>query len=324
MNRFNPVSKIAGTRNSIAWSKNASALLFAVILIVCSVTVGCSSDKPKEVSSNNPITPIPNPTAVTPSMASAPEPGKPAAKKVVKKRPATVTYTDKTYGVSFAYPRKYALETGNAASEVISSGPVPMNFVQPGGLALAAVELPETSFPGTDLSSAFFNVSVHKALTAEQCQQFSVPQPAASTATDVSAQSQSPTKLMLGDLEMQGTEAVAGEGTRQSDAKYFHVFQNGACYEFALNVTTIAPDVQGEKHVDREKVFNRLEKILATVKINPVESTPVAAPDTTAGTASAPAATAPAPSSEITASAPAAAATTTPQATPAVQETSPQ
>jgi hypothetical protein len=75
---------------------------------------------------------------------------------------------------------------------------------------------------------------------------------------------------MLGDMELRATEAVTGEGTRQSDSKYFHVYQNGACYEFALNVTT---DVSAEglvKHVDRDKVFNRLEQILSTVKINPI------------------------------------------------------
>ena len=82
---------------------------------------------------------------------------------------------------------------------------------------------------------------------------------------------------MLGDLELRATEAVSGEGTRQSDSKYFHVFQNGACYEFALNVTTDASEEGLVKHVDRDKVFNRLEQILATVKINPV-----AAPEVTA------------------------------------------
>jgi hypothetical protein len=82
---------------------------------------------------------------------------------------------------------------------------------------------------------------------------------------------------MLGDLELRGTEAVTGEGTRQSDSKYFHVFQNGSCYEFALNVTTVASEEGIIKHVDRDKVFNRLEQILDTVKINPV-----AAPEVTA------------------------------------------
>ena len=81
---------------------------------------------------------------------------------------------------------------------------------------------------------------------------------------------------MLGDLELRATEAVSGEGSRQSDSKYFHVFQNGACYEFALNVTTVASEDGVMKHFDRDKVFDRLEKILATVKINPVEQEQVA------------------------------------------------
>jgi hypothetical protein len=85
-------------------------------------------------------------------------------------------------------------------------------------------------------------------------------------------------KLILGDMELQGTEAVTGEGIRQSDAKYFHVFQNGACYEFAVNVTTAAPDSQlALKHVDREKAFQQLEKILATVKVETVAAPEVAA-----------------------------------------------
>ena len=63
---------------------------------------------------------------------------------------------------------------------------------------------------------------------------------------------------------------ASGEGTRQSDSKYFHVYQNGACYEFALNVTTDASAEGLVKHVDRDKVFTRLEQILSTVKINPI------------------------------------------------------
>jgi hypothetical protein len=74
---------------------------------------------------------------------------------------------------------------------------------------------------------------------------------------------------MLGDLEMHGAEAVSGEGTSQSDSKYFHVFQNGACYEFALNVTTNAAQADASlKHIDRDKVFARLQSILSSVKID--------------------------------------------------------
>ena len=336
--RNNAAHTCAETRSSVSWGKHTSALIFAAVLIVCSITVGCSSDndKPKSVSSNVqiPVSPAPAQLTPAPAMQAA---ATPSPKKVVHRKPATVNYADKTYGVTFEYPRRYAIETGDAATELLASNPLAMNFVAPGGVALAAVELPETSFTNTDFSSAFFNVSVHKSLTAEQCTEFAVPQPkvaaqsetAPAASTEVakdstpksdtsSAQAQpaqtadpsseqksdakpasstastdapvSPeqlsaakmsngnskldsklnSKLMLGDLELRATEAVSGEGTRQSDSKYFHVFQNGSCYEFALNVTTDASQEGLVKHVDRDKVFTRLEQILATVKINPV------------------------------------------------------
>jgi hypothetical protein len=302
MTRINALRNFAETR-SMTWGKNTSALIFAAVLIVCSVTVGCSSDKPKPVNSNTQI-PVSQQAITQPEspISSMPTPAaqvasKPVPKKVVHKRPATVNYTDKTYGLTFEYPRRYAIETGSAASELLASNPLAMNFVQPGGVALAAVELPETGFANTDFSSAFFNVSVHKTLTADQCSEFAVPQPKASAAAPTNDPVPAPTatrpgptqsasaqpeptpnsKLMIGDLELRSTEAVSGEGTRQSDSKYFHAFQNGACYEFALNVTTVASEDGVTKHVDRDKVFDRLEKILATVKINPV-----AAPEVTA------------------------------------------
>ena len=285
----------------LTWGSKASALVFAAVLIIVSVTVGCSSEKPKPASSNNqiPVTQTQSQSQMQPIPAPAVQAeSKPAPKKpVVRKRPATVNYTDKTYGVTFEYPRRYAIETGDSASELIQTNPVPMNFVAAGGVALAAVELPETGFVNTDFSSAFFNVSVHKNLTADQCNEFAVPQlkseakPQAASVTTGAAKQDSSAKsdaqmvsktevkefdastnpkLIIGDMELRATEAVSGEGTRQSDSKYFHIYQNGACYEFALNVMTDASAEGLVKHVDRDKVFNRLEQILSTVKINPV------------------------------------------------------
>src|SRR5450432_545694 len=330
MNRIN-INALRNTaeNRSVAWgkqvSKNTGALLFAAVLIVCSVTLGCSSDQPKPVTSSNQIPVTSMPTLAVPAMSMQAE-SKPVAapKKVIHKKPATVNYTDKSSGVTFEYPRRYAIETGSAATELLASNPIAMNFVQPGGVALAAVELPETSFANTDFSSAFFNVSVHKGLTADQCNEFAVPQPKASSVTTAAAEqpkteqskvdaasaqtasttdptkpvvvdnstptaSPSPvatmpvqdepqgSKLLIGDMELRATEAVSGEGTRQSDSKYFHVFQNGACYEFGLNVTTVASEQGVIKHVDRDKVFGRLETFLSTVKINPVAAPEVAA-----------------------------------------------
>jgi len=344
---------IATTRDFVAWGKsipekvvptslrgNINALVFAAVLIVCSLAVGCSSEKPKPVNSNNqlPVSQALNPVIATPAPVMQAE-SKPVVKKTVQhKKPATVNYSDKTYGVTFEYPRRYAIETGNAATDLLSTSPIPMNFILPGGTALAAVELPQTGFANTDFSSAYFNVSVNKNVSADQCNQFAVPAPkmpapteaksepqaATATLTDVpkaetQSQASSPaqagtgsaevkpeasqpaamempdskaetkpetvqsqpepqgSKLLLGDMELRATEAVSGEGTRQSDAKYFHVYQNGACYEFALSVTTVASEDGLIKHVDRDKVFSRLEKILDTVKISPLATAEVPA-----------------------------------------------
>jgi hypothetical protein len=278
-------------RNSIAWGRinlgtTISPFVFAAILIVCSLAVGCSNEKPKTESSSNQLpatqtppvaTSTPNPAPV-PSMQAA---GKPAHKKVVRKAPATVTYADKNYGVSFQYPRKYALKTGDAADELLSSDPVPMEFVQPGGGAIAAVLVPEGAYPKSDLASAFFDVSVNKALTSEQCGEFSEAETKTSSATPVEGTSKpaaSPSKMMINDMELQSTETLSTDGSRKEAAKYYHAFENGTCYEFALKVATTGVETdEGGKHVDPDEIFKRLEKILATVKINPVKDTEAAA-----------------------------------------------
>ena len=173
----------------------------------------------------------------TPALQAA---AKPVQKKIVRKVPATVTYADKTSGVSFQYPRKYALKTGDAANELVSSDPVPMDFVQPGGVALAAVAVPESAYPNSDLASAYFNVSVNKALTAEQCGEFAVPQASPATPADPrgTCRPTQTSKLMVGDMELQSAESLTSQGTREEASKYYHVFENGACYEFALKVAT--------------------------------------------------------------------------------------
>jgi hypothetical protein len=207
---------------------------------------------------------------------------KPLHKKVVHRAPPTLAYVDKTFGVSFHYPRKYVLKTGDAADELVSSDAVPMDFVQPGGLAVAAVSIPESAYAKSDLDSAFFSVSVSKALSAEQCGEFPEAKPVA-PADPAAPPTTRPSKMIIGGMELQSFETVATQGTREEASKYYHVFENSACYEFALKVATTGVKTEGANHVDREEVFQRLEKILATVEINPA-----AAPEATASAPAAP------------------------------------
>jgi hypothetical protein len=279
MTRIN-FSSARGTSN---FERAVSTAVFAGILIVCSVAVGCSSEKPKTQSSiTQPALAQPTPTAAAiPATTPAPTEAvvtKPVHKKIVRKAPVNVTYSDESSGISFQYPRKYQLKTGEDADKLVSSDAVPMDFVQPGGVALAAVKVPESAYPKSDLAAAFFDISVNKALTAEQCSEFPVVQTKAAMASDAAVQAPpQASKMMIGEMELVSSESLVNDGTREESSKYYHSFQGGKCYEFAMKVATGVETDEGGKRVDRDEIFKRLEKILATVKINPASTPEVTA-----------------------------------------------
>jgi len=254
-------------------------MMFVALVVVGAVsgltllsTGGCSKESGKSAavaaSQNSNLTASTSssvPTAL-PAMATPPAP-----KKVVKKRPSTVTYKESAYGVSFRYPRKYALKTGDEAHRDLAGlGPLPTNFVQPGGVVVATVELPHNAYPDTDFSSAFFNVSVNRSLSADECGQFALP-------VHLETEPVPAAKVKIGTTEFDEVEDVDAKTPKRADAKYYHVFQNGACYEFALGLGTAGDDSDSElKPVDRAAVFGKLERILATVKIQPIAEPVVA------------------------------------------------
>jgi hypothetical protein len=164
-----------------------------------------------------------------------------------------------TYGVSFSYPHKYSLQAGGKNS----IAPVQPNFLRPGAVQVAAVDMPDDSFPDTDFSSALLNVSVNTGMSADECAQF-VP-------NSKDAEAAKPTTVKLGGNEFTELEQMNGETNRQSDLKYFHLFKNGACYEFALDVETSRTADEELAQVDRGKIFQQLEKILTSARIKGVE-----------------------------------------------------
>jgi hypothetical protein len=259
-----------------------SAAILATVLVggLLLETSGCSRENDSAVSSTiqHPITPsTANPAPPTQEAPAA----APVAKKVVKKQPTPALYADKTYGVSFNYPKRYTLKSSDPTKPDATQQST-MNFVQPGGVNVVTVDLPKNSYPHTDLASASFNVSVNPTLTAEQCSQFALLQPASTDKPAIL-----PAKVKLAGMDLLSIEAVSGPETSQSDAKYYHAFVNGACYEFALGLSTQAQakDKDAEPHenedpasaVNRTAVFHRLQSILATVKIEAVAAPAVTA-----------------------------------------------
>lgn len=244
--------------------------------------IACSKAKSNTAASSTPIVPVtaPLPTTPTPVVAEAVPPAPPAArKKVVRHRPANVTYKNDLYEVSFEYPRRYSLKTGDEAIvDWFGSQPMDMNFVQSGGVAVAAVELPRGSFPGTDYHDAFFTISVNRQLSEAQCSQFSAVEE--QSADDESV---APRTINIGGQDFAETSTFNGKSTEQAYARYYHRYDNGICYEVALGVQTAGYGVvDGITAVDRDDVFAKLEPMLASVKI---ESAPKPAPDSSVAAA---------------------------------------
>lgn len=209
----------------------------------------------------------------------------------MKKRPANVTYSDPASGVSFLYPRKATLTSGDKAQlQFAGLGDAAMNFVQPGGAAIATVELPGSSYPGTDFASAFFTVNVNRSASERDCAHF-----AAVDSHNVDGSPVNPETVKVGSTDMATTSNFSASAMTQTEAQYYHNYTNGACYEYVLGVGTAGFGIKdGVTPVNRDEVFAKLEKILATVKITPVEPEQVAQQAVAATTAAAttPAATA--------------------------------
>lgn len=273
-NKFSGKQKTAATVCSLV----AMSLLGVSLL----ETGGCSkaSDKSTHISAPSPSAENAiMPPATEPQVNPVPLPV--VAKKPIKKRVqrnlVASTYSNPAYGVTFRYLKPYALKEGDKANlEWAALAPAQMDFVQPGGTTLSAVELPGKMYGGTNFDSAFFNVSVNSKMTETECGQFAAPEAnqtdATSTqegtgATPAIPQAVEPAKGKMGSADFSEVENRSGEAEKQADAKYYHVFQNGACYEFALGLETKGEAAKGMKAVDTNEVFHRLNWMLSTVKI---------------------------------------------------------
>jgi hypothetical protein len=267
--RFAQASPSTKFRTLVLATSGVAVLTLAVI--------ACSKEANKPVVETRIITPAPAAPSLpaaepAPVVASSVTPdAKPVAKKTAKKRPTKVVYKNGTYGISFQYPRRYALKTGDEAIiDWFGSQPVGTNFVDRGGVGVAAVELPRGMYPGTDYRDAFFTVSVNRNLSQAQCSQFAVVDQSDSDEEPIA-----PTNTSFGGQVYSETETFDGKAFEQAYAHFYHVYNNGACYEMALGVETAGYGVvEGITPVDRDEVFHKLEDMLASVRLQSEERVP--------------------------------------------------
>jgi hypothetical protein len=276
----NPQQKPAPEHEDESIKNQTVGALGALAMFAAVIVIGsCSSSKPVAVQQTvQPTAPVSTPAVMTPPTAPAPAPVL-AKATTTKHRAPTLSYVNREYGLSFTFPRNYQLKTqlktvaaNQTMAALATTGSTRMNFVHPGGVPLAAVELPANSYPGTDFKSGFVNVSANPGMTSEACAQFAFPEE--STTADGSSQARplelKISQVKLGAVAFHEVENPGIATTKQADAKYYHVFSHGACFEFAAGIVTDGDgNIDEIKPVDRKEVFARLEKILATVKFQP-------------------------------------------------------
>ena len=269
----NPKNSLSKERALFGAGLIAVTAVSGVFLLI---TNGCSKGSSKaptaisvpetvtpQVASPAPVVAVAQPQVVAP---------KPLKKRVQRKAPM-YTFTEPSYGVSFQYPKNYILKTGEEPQQIdlAGLGPVKNNYIAPGGVTVAAIELPRSSYPGTDFTSAYFGMSVNSSLSKDSCDAFSFPKSEhpENEPTQVS-------HVKIAGKEYSMVEDQGASEKQEAHLKYFHHFENGNCYEFSMGLGTTDANVAGLKPVNRSLVFGRMEQMLATVKWQPMSIKEVA------------------------------------------------
>ena len=117
------------------------------------------------------------------------------------------------------------------------------------------------------VNAAFFNVNVNHSLSEPECSQFGVLD-----SRNPDGEALNPEQVEVGSAQFSKTTDFTGDGMQQTEAQYFHRYENGSCYEFVLGLDTAGFGTDSKiEAVNRDEVFAKLEKILASVKIQPAE-----------------------------------------------------
>ncbi len=268
-----------------------SSLIATSLLGIFLLESGCSKESgktaaiaPPNQEASQALAPLPAAPITTTTAATQP----PTKKKSRQRKLSASAYANSTYGVSFRYPKSGNLKEGDQANLKLEGiGPLETNFVQAGGTTISAVELPRRLFAGTDLRAAFFNVSVNSKLSSAECEQFAFPETG-----DLDNDPVAVLKTKVGGTEFHAVEGFAEQANNQADVKYYHTFQDGNCYEFALGLETASQTTPDEikptikpavRPVDRNEVFRQLNWILSTVKIQPMATPEKTIPEVASG-----------------------------------------
>lgn len=242
------------------------ALLFALLVASTTLVSGCPGDGSRPA------------IAMRPSVSSAAAPDKTHDLATSHLRPATKgapreaflsTYSNPEQGVSFRYPRYYALEEGELEEHsFFLKRQEDLDLEQPGATLVATVLIPEDGYPNTTFEHGSLQLLVNDSATLQACKELpDGGDPAAASALK---------NMPLQGLLFRGTEWQYQTAGTQVVERHYVGFANGQCYEFRLVVAAeIATEPGGvTKPADEMRVLRQLEKIVQSAHFEPRRPAP--------------------------------------------------
>jgi hypothetical protein len=171
------------------------------------------------------------------------------------------------YGISFKYPEGYRVLKGERPSDdedLGYLGPIPLEFVAPGGVRLATVEAANDSYPGTDFVNSFVTIDVNQYLTREEC----------GTLPEGSQETGMTSTRRIGGIRFDGAEIFDASMNHQFSGTEYHAYVNGFCYEIGTGVATGGLGVvEGMRPYPKAKVSAILDGILRSIRLHPQSQT---------------------------------------------------
>lgn len=180
-------------------------------------------------------------------------------------------YHNPTYGVSFRFPRNYAieeqLEPGDSSDDHSSlvRKQQELAAAQPGSTLIVSVVIPDDAYPNTTFSEGFLQLLINPGVSQPACRAFAAPSDGHTRAG----------KTIVDGIPFYWREHdSAGSGTAHTERDYAG-FSNGACYEFFLEVasTANAANDAPSSRPDAMRVLRPLEKIVSSLQIRPAPAT---------------------------------------------------
>jgi hypothetical protein len=183
------------------------------------------------------------------------------APKTTPREGAFSVYNDPEYGVSFRYPRNYALEEGELEEPVPGArSQAELADEQPGAVLVATVVIPEDAYPNTSFSGGSLQFAVDASLMPQSCKELLVDPGHGTGRRTGSANIQG---VLFGWSE-ETTEEAGTESVERDYAGY----ANGRCYEFFVHVAVgETGNSEGlEKQADAKKIVRHLDKIVSSLQ----------------------------------------------------------